>query len=59
MAAVAAGADAVFLEVHDDPDHAKSDPATVYPLSQLKMLLERILRIAEAVERPSERRHMQ
>ena len=48
-AAVAAGADAIFIEVHDDPDNAKSDPATVYPLDQLQTLLERLLRIAEAV----------
>ncbi len=50
-AAVAAGADALFLEVHDDPDHARSDPATVYPLNQLRPLLERLLRIAEACRR--------
>ncbi len=48
-AAVAAGADAIFIEVHDDPDHAKSDPATVFPLDQLRPLLERLLRIAQAV----------
>lgn len=48
-AAVAAGADALFMEVHDDPENAKSDPATVYPLDQLKPLLERLLRIAEVV----------
>ncbi len=47
-AAIAAGADALFLEVHDDPDHAKSDPATVFPLDQLETLLTRLLRIAEA-----------
>jgi len=48
-AAVAAGADALFLEVHDDPDHAKSDPATVYPLDQLEALLGRVLRVGEVV----------
>ncbi len=48
-AGVAAGADVVFIEVHDDPDNAKSDPATVYPLDQLRPLLERLMRIAEAV----------
>ena len=47
-AAVAAGADALFMEVHDDPDHAKSDPATVYPLDQLAPLLKRLVRISEA-----------
>ncbi len=47
-AAVAAGADAMFLEIHDDPTHAKSDPATVYPLGQLRGLLERVQSIAAA-----------
>ena len=48
-AAVAAGADAVFMEVHDQPSDARSDPATVYPLDELRALLERLLRIAETV----------
>ena len=48
-AGVAAGADALFIEVHDDPDQAKSDPATVYPLDRLAELLQRLLRVAEAV----------
>ena len=47
-AAIAAGADALFLEVHDDPDQAKSDPATVFPLDKLEGLLIRLLRIADA-----------
>ncbi len=46
--AVAVGVDAIFMEVHDDPDRAKSDPATVFPLDQLRALLERLLRIAAA-----------
>ena len=48
-AAVAAGADALFMEVHDDPDQAKSDPATVYPLDGLGALLELLGRLAEAI----------
>jgi 2-dehydro-3-deoxyphosphooctonate aldolase (KDO 8-P synthase) len=44
-AAVAVGADAIFMEVHDNPDRAKSDPATVFPLDQLRALLERLLRM--------------
>ncbi|HNQ21617.1 MAG TPA: 3-deoxy-8-phosphooctulonate synthase [Phycisphaerae bacterium] len=48
-AAVAAGADGVFMEVHDDPDHARSDPATVYPLTQFPVLLARLVRLAEIV----------
>lgn len=38
-AAVAAGVDALFLEVHDDPSNAKSDAATVWPLEKLEPLL--------------------
>lgn len=47
-AAVAAGIDALFLEVHDDPPNARSDAATVWPLAQLESLLRRLLRIREA-----------
>lgn len=53
-AAVAAGADALFLEVHDRPDQARSDPATVYPLDQLEQLLSTCLRIREATPSPQE-----
>ncbi len=48
-AAVAAGADAVFMEVHDDPDRAKSDPATVFPLERFAGLLDVLMRLAEVV----------
>jgi len=47
-AAVAAGIDALFLEVHDDPDHAKSDAATVWPLERLEGLLATCVRVREA-----------
>ncbi len=49
QAAVAAGADAIFLEVHDDPDNAMSDPATVWPLDQLEALLRKCQAIKAAV----------
>ncbi len=48
-AAVAAGSDAIFMEVHNDPDNAKSDPATVYPLDQLQTMLSKLLKISKAV----------
>jgi len=38
-AGVAAGADGLFLEVHDQPEQAKSDAATVLPLGWLEKLL--------------------
>lgn len=48
-AAVAAGVDALFLEVHDDPPRAKSDAATVWPLAELEPLLRMCVRVREAV----------
>lgn len=50
-AAVAAGADAIIVEVHHDPDHAKSDGAqTLFP-SQFDELMKQIRVIAEAIGR--------
>jgi 2-dehydro-3-deoxyphosphooctonate aldolase (KDO 8-P synthase) len=49
-AAVAAGIDALFMEVHDDPDHARSDAATVWPLAELEPLLRGLLRLRAAGE---------
>ena len=48
-AAVAAGVDGVFLEVHDNPPEAKSDGANALPLSRLKELLEQLQRVHAAV----------
>ncbi len=48
-AGVAAGADALFLEIHDRPDQARSDPATVYPLERLDALLRQCLSIRHAL----------
>jgi 2-dehydro-3-deoxyphosphooctonate aldolase (KDO 8-P synthase) len=47
-AAVAAGIDGLFLEVHDDPANAKSDGANALHLDKLKLLLETLLAIHEA-----------
>jgi len=47
-AAVAAGVDGLFLEVHDDPAHAKSDGANALDLKLLKPLLETLLAIHKA-----------
>jgi 2-dehydro-3-deoxyphosphooctonate aldolase (KDO 8-P synthase) len=44
-AAVAVGIDGIFLEVHDDPAHAKSDGANALHLNKLKPLLEKLLAI--------------
>ncbi len=48
-AAVASGAHALFIEVHDRPDRALSDASTVWPLDRLVDLLTGCLRISEVV----------
>jgi 2-dehydro-3-deoxyphosphooctonate aldolase (KDO 8-P synthase) len=48
-AAVAAGADAVFLEVHEDPDRALSDGATSMRLDDLPALLRQLALVARVV----------
>ncbi len=47
-AAVAAGVDGVFLEVHDNPAEAKSDGANALHLNKLKATLENLLAIHRA-----------
>jgi 2-dehydro-3-deoxyphosphooctonate aldolase (KDO 8-P synthase) len=47
-AAVAAGIDGLFLEVHDSPAQAKSDGANALDLKLLRPLLERLLAIHAA-----------
>jgi 2-dehydro-3-deoxyphosphooctonate aldolase (KDO 8-P synthase) len=48
-AAVAAGVDGIFLEVHDNPAQAMSDGANALDLKQLKPILETLLAIHTAV----------
>lgn len=47
--AVAAGADGVFVETHPDPDRALSDGPNMVPLADMGRLLDRLLRVREAV----------
>lgn len=47
-AGVAAGADGVFLEVHDDPPAARSDGPNALPLDRVEPLLQRLLAIEQA-----------
>jgi 2-dehydro-3-deoxyphosphooctonate aldolase (KDO 8-P synthase) len=47
-AAVAAGVDAVFMEVHEDPSRALSDGATSLPLADVPRLWAQLLAIAAA-----------
>jgi 2-dehydro-3-deoxyphosphooctonate aldolase (KDO 8-P synthase) len=46
---VAAGVDAVFLEVHEDPDRALSDGATSLALADLPALVGELLAIDRAL----------
>lgn len=48
-AGVAVGADGLFMETHPRPREAKSDAANMLPLDRLEPLLEKLLRIREAV----------
>ncbi|MGZ4831138.1 MAG: 3-deoxy-8-phosphooctulonate synthase [Candidatus Angelobacter sp.] len=48
-AAVAAGVDGVFMEVHDNPAEAKSDGANALPLGDLKPVLRELLAIRRAL----------
>jgi len=50
QAAVAAGVNAVFMEVHDNPADALCDATTQLPLKHLKPLLERINKIYNLVQ---------
>ena len=49
-AAVAAGVDGVFMEVHDNPAEAKSDGANALPLGQLEGVLNELLAIRRALK---------
>jgi 2-dehydro-3-deoxyphosphooctonate aldolase (KDO 8-P synthase) len=49
-AAVAAGVDGVFMEVHDNPAEAKSDGANALPLSSLEPVLRELLAIRSALK---------
>ena len=52
-AAVAAGIDGIFLEVHDNPAQAKSDGANALELKSLRPLLEILLAIQQAAAAPA------
>ena len=51
-AAIAVGADGLFMETHPRPQEAKSDAANMLPLEMLEPLLERLLRIHRAIREP-------
>ncbi|HLJ56665.1 MAG TPA: 3-deoxy-8-phosphooctulonate synthase, partial [Chthonomonadaceae bacterium] len=49
-AAVAVGVDALFLEVHPEPERGLSDAATMLPLAQLGTLLQHAVAISNSLE---------
>ncbi len=48
-AAIAVGADGLFIETHPDPANAKSDGANMLHLDLLESLLEKLVRIRKAI----------
>lgn len=48
-AAVAAGTDGLFLEVHEKPEKALCDPATMLPIDDLPDMLKKLKKIREVV----------
>jgi len=50
-AAVATGCDGLFLEVHENPEKALSDAATMLPIENLSFLIEQVLEIHKVVQR--------
>ena len=48
-AAIAVGADALFFEVHPDPDHALSDGPNMVKLSEFEHLLKNVIKVYDAV----------
>lgn len=48
-AAIAVGADGLFIETHPDPKNAKSDGANMLPLQQIEHLLKQLVTLRQAV----------
>lgn len=48
-AGIASGVNGLFIETHPDPSRAKSDGANMLPLDKLEALLERLVRIRQAM----------
>lgn len=48
-AGIAVGADGLFIETHPDPASAKSDGANMLQLNKLESLLEKLIRIRQAI----------
>jgi 2-dehydro-3-deoxyphosphooctonate aldolase (KDO 8-P synthase) len=51
LAAIAAGAQGLFIETHPDPDRAPSDGPNMLPLDQLPTLVDRVLSVWNATRK--------
>jgi len=49
-ASVGLGIAGLFMEVHPNPDEAKSDKTTIYPLDKLEDLIANLVKIDEVVK---------
>ena len=49
-AAIAVGADGLFIETHPQPSIAKSDGANMLPLDQLEVLMQKLIRVRKAIQ---------
>jgi 2-dehydro-3-deoxyphosphooctonate aldolase (KDO 8-P synthase) len=49
-AAAAIGIDALFMEIHEDPDNAPSDGPNMIPLAQLETVLRQIINVRNCLE---------
>lgn len=48
-AAIAVGVDGLFMETHPDPDNAKSDGPNMVPLGEMEELLNKLVKVYNAV----------
>jgi 2-dehydro-3-deoxyphosphooctonate aldolase (KDO 8-P synthase) len=53
LAAAAVGVDALFVEVHPEPDRALSDAASSIPVAELDALVADVMRVRSALRGPS------
>jgi len=48
-AAIAVGVDGLFMETHPNPDNAMSDGPNMVPMSEMKELLQKLIKVYDAV----------
>ncbi|MDR6121905.1 2-dehydro-3-deoxyphosphooctonate aldolase (KDO 8-P synthase) [Bacillus sp. SLBN-46] len=48
-AALAVGGDSLFMEVHEDPDNAKSDGPNMVRLDEIELMLKKLIQVYKAV----------